>query len=1059
MKRKLLNFLWVLALFAVQAHAQTRTITGTVTGKDDGLPLPGVTVMIQGAKTGTVTNINGDYTIKVPSIATATLVFSSVGYVTQTVTVSGIKQNVILESNQKALNEVLVVGYGTQTVRQNVGSIAQIKGSDIAETPVQNFEQALAGKAAGVQITVPNGVMNTPPIFHIRGTNSINLSSQPLIVVDGVVSFTGDFSGGESGGNALANINPDDIETIDILKDAAATAIYGSRGTNGVVVITTKKGKAGTNIVSLDSWIGANKVQRLPKVLDANQYVALKNEAMVNAGVYNTGPTGTQEYTTLTPDGNGNPINTDWEKLLYRTGVVYNTSLSLSGGTDKTKYYASLNYTKQGGVLQKNDFISKSMLFNIDHKANKFISFGAKLAYADQFNLAAVTSGSLSGEAYATSGLGREAILLPPNLGPYNSDGSYNINPNGGSIGVMNNKGYTISYTNPIPSLDLDRANNEIMHPTGNIYLNLNPLPWITLRSQYGVDYITSFNDNFADPVQNFSLVNGVPVNSASDAVNQVQYKRWDWVNTASFDYTLAAKHSISLLLGNEQQSSTQFGYGVTRSVLSDPLFNSITSGYTSVNYNGLTNSQNYLVSFFGRLNYNFDQKYFVSATLRRDGYSGFGSDTKYGLFPGFGLGWEVDKEKFWSKIGADKVISTLKLKGSYGKTGNYGVGDFASYSFYGYGLYNGAATLGPSSTGNTHLGWESARKSDVGFNFGLFNDRITGDFDLYRNDITDLIFSVPSAPSAGLASNPQVNVGSMYNQGIEFNLSADVVRNRSFKWNTNFNIGFNQNKVTSLYTGATSFTTSTSSLEIANITQVGLPLSELWIISTAGVDPANGRRIFINGQGQKIEYTFLGTQHYYYYDGPNAGQAAPAINQNADSKPYGNTTPKYTGGFTNSFRYKNFDATLTLTYQLGFYVYYGTGATLLDQRFWNNSVDILNHWTTPGQVAKYPQVVFGDNVSNGTSYPVDFNVYNGNFLKVKSLNIGYTLPKTWLKAAGDISSVRFYASSNNLLIFTKYPGPDPEVGSNGTSNAAQGVDRNTAANSRTFTFGVSVKF
>jgi TonB-linked SusC/RagA family outer membrane protein len=1065
MKKNLLKFLFVLLLLGSAAYAQTKTITGTVTGKDDGLPIPGVTVTVTGTKTGTVTNANGAYTIKAPQ-SNVSLVFSSIGYVTQTISVVGTKADVVLESNQKALNEVLVVGYGTQTKRENVGSVSQIKGSDIAETPVQNFEQALGGKAAGVQITVPSGVLNTPPVFHIRGTNSISLSSQPLIVVDGVVTFTGDFSGGESGGNALSNVNPDDIETIDVLKDAAATAIYGSRGANGVVVITTKKGKKGTSTVTIDSWVGATKPMRIPQVLDAFQYVALKNEAMVNFGVYNATVTVPQtiplEYTTITPDANGNPINTNWQKLIYRTGNTYNSNISLSGGTDKTTYYGSVNYTKQQGIINKNDFVSKSMLFNLDHKANKYLSYGAKLSYADQFNLAATSSGSLSGEAYATAGLGRVALLLPPNLAPYLNDGTYNLNPTGAGIGLMNNKGYSITYPNPIPSLDMDRANNELNHTAGNIYMTVTPTPWITIKSQYGIDYIYSTNDNFANPFSNFTVTGGVASNTASDNNTYSQNKRWDWVNTASFDYTFFGKHSVSLLLGNEQQRSTSSGFGLTRSILSDPLFNQINSGYTNVSASGTSNSENYLVSFFGRFNYNFDQKYFVTATLRRDGYSGFGPNAKYGIFPGVGAGWEIAKEKFWKNIGADKVVSSLKLKGSYGKTGNYNVGDFPSLSFYGYGLYNGIPTLGPSATGNVNLHWESTYKSDLGLSYGLFNDRITGEIDLYKNDIKDLIFNVPSAPSAGLAGSPLVNVGSMYNQGVEFDINADIVRNAAFKWSANFNISFNQNKVTSLFPGTTALYTTTSSLETANVTQVGGSLSDLYIIRTAGVDPANGRRIFLNAAGQPIEYTFNGTQHWYHPDGTpylKADGVTPnTINQTADAVDYGNSVPKYIGGFSNTFRYKSFDLSVLLTFNLGFYTYYGTGATLTDQRFWNNSTDILDHWTTPGQVAKFPRVVFGDNVSNGTSFPTDFNTYNGNFLKIKSANIGYTLPKAFLSKLG-IANVRFYLSSYNLAIFTKYPGPDPEVSSNGTGNLNQGVDRNTVANGRTVTAGVSVKF
>jgi len=1049
--KKLLLFssMWVLLVLAHNSYAQTHTVTGTVTEKDDGSPLPGVSVMVQGTKTGVQTDPQGRYSIKADN--GQILVFTSVGFITKTMPVSGTKMDAVLESTQTQLADVMVVGYGTQSRRENVGSVAQIKGSDIAETPVQNFEQALAGKAPGVQITVPNSVLNTPPVFHIRGTNSINLSSQPLIVVDGVASYTGDFSGGESGGNALSNINPDDIESIDILKDATATAIYGSRGAAGVVLITTKKGKKGNALVTLDAWTGATSATRLPKVLNADQYIALKNEAIVNGG-------GNLTTTSVNSsnDAAGNPISTDWEKLLYQKGISYSTTASVQGGDDKTTYYASTNWTKQKGVLKSFEFDSKSMLFNIDHKVNNAVMYGAKLSYQNNQNLAAISSGSLSGEAYGTTGLGRLAVLLPPNLAPYNNDGTYNLNPNTPSqIGTGADKGIAISYPNPIPSLDLDRYNNEINHIASSVYLQLKPLPWITFKTVYGIDYLFTTNDSFNDPVQNYTPSTGA--NSASATDTYTAYKHFTWDNTLQFDKSFG-KHSLSLLLGNSQEGNNTNGFGLSRSVLNDPSFNVIQAGFVNVNTSNTAGnlSTTYLVSFFGRLSYNFGEKYFLQGILRRDGASQFGADKKYGIFPGIGGGWEVTKEPFWHNMGADKLFSSFKLKASWGKTGNNaGLGAYQAYSLLSAGgLYNSQGTILPSQTGNPGLSWETTTKSDAGIDFGFLNDRITAGVDVYYNNTTGLILGYPEPPSAGLASSPSVNIGSMWNKGIEFNINADIVRTSSFHWSGNFNISYNQNKITSLLPGLNSTTYSTSGLEIANVNQVGYPIGNLYIVKSAGIDPANGRRIFVNGKGQQVEYTFTGTQHYFYMDGTNA----PAINQAADATNYTNSVPKVVGGMTNTFRFKNFDLNVLLTYQLGFSVYYGTLATLSDQRFWNNSTNLLNHWTTAGQTAAYPRVVFGDNVSNGTSFPTDFNTFNGNFVKLKSVNLGYTIPGTVLSKWG-IRSIRVYVTGTNLAIFTKYPGPDPEVGSNGTANSGGGIDRNTAGNGMTITGGVALKF
>ncbi len=1046
-----------LFFMASHVHAQTRTITGTVIGKDDGLPLPGVSVTALGTKTGTQTGVDGSFSIKIES--GGSLVFKSIGFTTQTIKPTGNKVDVVMIGLSNDLNEVQVIGYGTQSRRESVGNIATVKGSDVIEEPVQNFEQALAGRASGVQITIPNGVMNTPPVFHIRGINSISLSAQPLIIVDGIASFDGNVGGGESGSNALANINPNDIESIDVAKDGAATAIYGSRAANGVVFITTKKGKKGDAVVSLDTWVGISQPFRLPKVLDANQYIAIKNESIKNAGLYNAATLSANPIN----DANGNMVNTDWEKLLYRTGKSYNTTASISGGTDRTTYYASAVYGNQQGIIQTNAFNNRGMLFNIDHKLNKYITLGLKISYYDQLNLANISSGSLPGEAFDGSGVGRLAVLLPPNVSPYNLDGSYSTTTSG--IGIGNNYGFSIVYPNPIPQIDHDRRNNELYHTAANLYIAVKPLPWITLKTSYGVDNINSTNDSFSNPFSNYTVSGGVTTNAASASTSNTSNKRYSWDNTAQFDYTFFQKNNFSLLLGNEQQGTTTVGSGLTRSILSDQTFDVIQAGYVNIGTTGLVNTKNYLVSFFGRLNYNFDQKYFLSATLRRDGYSAFGTDSKFGYFPGLGVSWSITKENFWKSIGADKVFSSFKIRASYARVGNNaGLADYASTSTSNSSLYNTHPTLLPYTNGNNSLAWETSKKNDIGFDYGILNDRITGEVAYYKNDISGLIFNVPVSPSYGLASNPPDNIGAMYNKGFEFSINADIIRSGSFRWTANFNISFNTNKITALIPGTNSFTYSTSGSETASINTVGKPVGDLWIIKTAGVDPNNGRRIFVNGQGKNVEYTFLGTTHWYNMDGTpylNAAGQPGTINQTADSRDYGNTSPKELGGLTNTFHYKNFDLNVLLTYQLGFYDYYGTQATMTDQRFFNNSTIILDHWTTPGQVARFPQVVFGDNVSNGTTLPLDINTYRGDFLKVKTVNFGYTIPKSFLTKLG-MSSLRVYVTGQNLFIITKYPGPDPEVASNGSStngNSSGGIDRNTAANSRTFTAGFSVKF
>lgn len=1071
MKKILQRFLWGLLFFVgSHAYAQTRTVTGTVTSKSDGQPLPGVSVVVQGTTIGTQTGPDGAYSIKVGS--GQSLVFTFIGFDSQIVAASGDKVNVLLVGSTSSLTEVVVTGYGAPTTKRDaVGSVSSVKGKDISEQPVQNFQQALGGRAAGVQVTIPSGVVNAPPVFRIRGTNSINLSSQPLVVVDGVISITGDVSGTNSTGNALGNINPEDVESVEVLKDAAATAIYGSRAANGVLLVTTKKGKKGKPVITFDSWLGESKAIRLPKVLDAFQYTDIKNEALKNAipvagspSLYNTGPAIPANtalgypaiptrYYALTNDANGNPINTNWNDYVYRTGVAYSNTVSISGANDYTNYYLSTNYSKQKGILRGNEFSRRNIIASIDHKPSKIITVGGKISYSNEKNLASASTGSVEGSAYGTEGLGRITLVMPPNISPYNNDGSYNLN--GSSIGTMNNVNLGVTYPNILPTLDLNRSNNELNHIASNVYFQIKPLPWITLKTLYGIDYIFSDNESFGAPVQG---------STGSATSSLVKRKNYTWTNTAQFAHTFFAKHNVSLLLGNEQTRNTTVGFGLNRTILSDPAFNVIQAGFTTNAASGLAYGENYLVSFFSRLDYDFDKKYFISATVRKDQFSAFGPNRKTGYFPGGGVKWEIAREKFWSAIKADKIFSSFQLRGSYGKVGNNaGLNDYASYSFYSSGVFMVNPTLVSNQVGNPNLGWETSKKTDVGFNFGIMNDKITGEVAYYKNDISGLIFNVPQAPSAGLttgtlgSSNPPLNIGSMYNKGLEITINADAIRTQDFSYTPSFNISFNQNKVTALAQGQASLISTTSGLETTSITEVGHSLSSLYIVRTNGVDPATGRRIFVDGRGRDVYFDFYGSPRYTYADGTQA----PDITQSADAVNYAQTNPKGFGGFNNNFRYKNFDLSFLFTFQYGGSLYYGTRSGLLDQRFWNNDVVVLNRWTTPGQVTDIPRVKFNDNISNGSTMPLDINVFSSNFIKLKSANLGYSLPKTIVNKLG-ISNLRVYLSAYNLFMITKYPGPDPEVSSNGSGaqgNIAAGIDRNTAANQRTITAGLSVKF
>ena len=1042
--RKLAILSLLLLMGVAHTIAQVRTVTGKVTD-DKGNPLGGVTVNAVGRDLSTVTNNDGNYSIQVPEGVRA-LRFSFVG-------MESVDQNIVGKSSQNVtlgagagtgMDEVVVVGYTTQRRKEATGTIASVKGAAIANMPVQSFEASLAGRAAGVQITVPNGVLNNPPVFRVRGTNSINLSSQPLIVIDGVPSFQGDVSQNSAANNPLASINPNDIESIDILKDASAAAIFGSRAANGVVMITTKRGKAGAAKVTYDVTVGQTQAFRLWDVLNAEQYMTIKNEGLVNANITN------QKFLP-TLDANGQTIDTDWYDYVYRKGFQQSHTLSVSGGTAQTKYFMSAGYTDQEGMLVANDFDRKTIRMNIDHNANKVIGVGATFNFSNEVNRAPNT-GSLPGQAFATAGIGRIPLITAPNVGPYLNDGSYNNGANG-LIGVMSNQTGQVGFYNPVPIIELNRFTSENNRINSNVYMTVKPVSWLTLKTQYGIDYLNTDNNTFLTPVHG----DGFPRGGATSSL--AKYKRWVWTNTANFVKTFGEDHNFNLLLGNEQQRTLSEGFGLTRQDITDPNYTDIQGGWITPNPAGLFRGENYFLSNFASFNYNYKRKYFIGANARRDEYSAFAPGNKQGDFWGVSAAWDIAGEGFWQKAGIDRIFSSFKVRGSYGTVGNIaGIGDFVSQSLYGSGLYGALGTLVFNQAGNTNLKWETSTKTDIGVNFGILNERVNFEVTYYNNNIDGLILAVPQAPSRGIPGNSiNDNVGSMYNRGFEFTVNATPIRGNKFSWTTNFNLTTNQNKVTSLVPGgAQEFVTGTSGLEVASITRVGHPIGSLYVVKTNGVNPENGRRIFVNRAGQQIQYSHFvpaGQSRWTFLD----GTTAPAVS-GAEAILFGRSTPAWFGGFDNTFRYGNFDLNVLLTYQGGFYVYNGTRAGLRDQRFWNNAVEVMDRWQKPGDVTDIPRVVFGDNVSNGSAFAQSQNVEKGDFLKLRNLTLGYSLPFKLVEKA-KLSSVRAYVSGQNLGILTEYTGPDPEVSTNGNGNTNQGIDRNSVANARTILVGLRVEF
>ncbi len=1022
--------------------SQNVTISGSITSSEDKQTLPGVIVRVTGTNTGVQTDMDGHYSINVPA-ESKSLSFSFTGFVPQDIPIGGKTTiDVVMNVDKKILDEVVVVGYGVQSRKEVTGAISTIKGDAIKDLPVQSFDQTLAGKAAGVNITLPNGVLNNPPVIRVRGFNSITSSSYPLIVVDGIPIFTGDQSTNASANNPLGDINPADIESIDILKDASATAIYGSRAANGVLIVTTKRGKEGKAKVSYSSWVGLTQAFNLPHTLNAEQYMTIKNEARRNANMAEA------FFPSYNPDGT--LVDTRWFDYVYRTGLAHNNSLSISGATPTTSYYFSLGYTKQDGFVKKNEFDRTSTRFNLEQKITNHIKIGANISYTKNFNQAPNT-GSLPGEGFGSSGIGRLAFQVAPNVSPYSNDGWYNIT-NDNTIGAGANT-VPITTLNPLALIDLNRFTSESNHIMATVYGEVKVLKDLTFKTTYSID------NNVIDGSSFLSNKHGDGFNNNGVATNvSAKLKKSDWTNTLFYQKVLSEKHSISLLAGTEELFSNTDQWGGSRQNIADDFFINYQGNYLTTNPPTGVNVQakNVFLSYFGRATYDYSKKYFFTASLRRDGFSGLSKGNKFGNFYGASFGWSLSEERFYKNSILSHTVNSLKLRTSYGKVGNMGIPNYGSLTLYGSDLYADVNTIVFTQAGNSILKWETSSKMDVGANLGFLKDRLQFEVSYFSNNISGLVLNAPQAPSKGVPGNAILqNVGSMYNKGFELSLTSTNIDKKNFQWSSNINYSFIKNEVTALAAGNADIVGTTSTLEKTNITRVGYSVGSLYAVKTMGVNPANGQRIFINKNGDMVQYNHVvaaGQSKWTFLD----GSPAPAIS-GEDAVVVGNAIPKFFGGFNNTFTYKNMlDLNIGITFSGGNYIYNGSRAGMRDQRFWNNSEDVLDRWTYTGQKTDIPRVVYGDNISNGSAFPISDNVEKGDFIKFKSIALGYKFGNKFLTKT-KIASLKVYVQVTNLYTLTKYTGADPEVSVNGNSNLSPGIDRNSVPQSRTFTFGLNL--
>lgn len=1045
--RKLVLMVLGLLFFAGQLLAQTRQVSGRVLD-ESGKPVPNASVTVKGTNQGTTSNADGYFTLPVP--ANAKLIVSAVGLATQEISVgNNTEVNMTLKVEDKSMQEVVVVGYGTARKKDLVGNVASVKGSVIKDLPVQSFDQALSGRATGVSVTMPNGVLNNPPVIRVRGVNSISLSSFPLVVVDGVPTYSGNV-GGTASNNPLGNINPNDIESVEILKDAAAAAIYGSRASAGVLLITTKRGKQGRARVNYDGWVGWTKAFNLVGLLNAEQYVTIKNEGLTNLGTPPVPAPGTPARGFFTQtDANGELIDTRWYDYVYRTGLQQNHSVNVSGASDKTSYFFSAGFTDQEGMLVGNDFRRVTARMTVDHKVNNWLQLGGTMNYTNSTN-SAPNTGSLPGQAFSIAGLGRLPIVLAPNVAPRNADGSYNINTAANTIGQGNNR-TALSFYNPVYILENNRFTSENDQITGNVFAQLNFTKWLNFRTIYGIDNLNVQNKEFRAALHG----DGVQFGGAAQNTQQT-YRRWNWQNLLTFDKQFG-EHNVNVLVGNEQQYTNQQGWGADRRGQTDIFYDEFQGGFSTIVPAGNFFGENYLVSFLGRLNYNYGGKYYVSLNARRDGYSAFAPENKYGNFYGGSVGWVLTNEKFFQDLKTDNWLNNLRLRASWGLVGNnQGINDYAFYSFFNSGLYGTQPNLFFSQAGNRNLRWETSTKTDIGFDASFFKSRVNVEFSWYKNDIDNLILNDPQSPSAGIPGNAILtNIGRMVNTGFELAINTTPIRTQNFVWNSNFNITTLKNEVKSLAQGNADIFVPTSGLEQPSIIRVGESIGSFYAVRTNGVNPATGQRIFTYRDGREVQYNHAATQRWTFLDGTAAPRGADQAN---DGVIIGPALPRYTGGWDNTFRFKGFDLNILLFFSGGNYVYNGTKAGLRDMRNWNNMEEMMTRWQKTGDITNIPRVVFGDNISNGSGIVISENVEKGDFIKARNIALGYTMPRSVTDRLG-INSIRFYGGVQNAFTITQYTGFDPETSTNGNANGSPSVDRNSVPQARTIVAGVNIGF
>ncbi|HEX2970273.1 MAG TPA: TonB-dependent receptor [Bacteroidales bacterium] len=979
--------------------AQEVPVTGYVISEQDKTALTGVSIVLKGTTHGTITDENGFYSIQADP--GSTLVFSFIGFTKKEVQVSERKKlDILMSPETHVFDEIVVVGYGTQTRKSLTSSISSVNTAETIDIPSVSVDQQVQGRAAGVQVMSNTGIPGEGIFMRIRGVTSINASNEPLYVIDGVFVNNQSLQSIATQGqqtSPLADFSSSDIESIEILKDANATSIYGARGANGVVIITTKRGQYNSApSIRFNASSGFSKVPELWELVTGPEHAEIINEAWVNDGKdYAKRP-----FRPVSEGGRGLPEEQPtYDRLsdLFRTGLLQSYDLSGSGGNDVTRYYIGGDFSSQEATIKPVRFQRAGARINIDQKITKKLSLGISNNLSRTFrNQARVGDGPNGGMLQA-------ALHTPTYLPKENADGTP------AKWAGFDNLDVLIKYT------DIKAASYRYV---GNVKLNYDILKNLKFTSSFSLDFNDYDEFQYWNDLTNLGAAsNGY--GSDGDSKNQI------WINEQTLEYRLAlpGKHNFAFLAGNtvqknSRQSKMIEGYGFPNN-----SFKLISSAATQTGI--VTHSTFGLLSYFGRMNYEYASKYFISFSMRADASSKFGKNNKWGYFPSLGLGWQVKEEEFIKNI---TWISSLKLRSSIGLTGNQnGINDYASKGLWSGGFnYLDQPGTAPEQLENPELKWESTMQADLGFDFSVLRDRLSISFDIYSKYTKGLLLAVPIPSATGFNSIFR-NEGEMSNKGFELTITSENIVAKNFHWTTSLNLSRNKNLIEKLSIPINQYNRDWIRM------QEGYPMFSFWLYRQLYVDPQTGDAVFEDLNDDDVITV-------------------------ADRQILGDTWPDLFGGINNTFQIFKFDINIFLNFQTGNDVYnlnrffLESGGTRDANRSLHKNQ--LNRWQKPGDITDVPKVT-----TLGNNYRLEQNsrfLEDGSFLRLRSLNLGYTIPKS-ITSKAHIKSARIYFQGTNLFLFKRYIDPDPEVNVSGNNQNVQGLDLGTPPQPRIIEFGINL--